>query len=374
MKVALVAPGSTRCSSSLERRVEYVARRLARQGTEVALITQDPGLRTLQVSERDGVVTRRFPATSRGLAFATAPGLWEHVRQGAGLWDIIHLYAARGPFAVATGGVASRRLVFTPHASIQRLLRWPYAPVVRAVIDRAARIVPLSGVEAELIRDIFPHAANRVQTMPLAVDAAAIQAARPLDYVGQVILAGGPLERRTERVIAAMASLDQRFRLVILGGGPAARRLERYADDLRVSGRVYFAGRVSPSDYYRWLRTARVLVTLAEGEPSGAALLEALAAGASAVASDVAVHREAAATADQAGLRLVAPECSPLELADAIAAVAELDPASGERLRIPSGDAVAEDLLAVYRSLIGPGVAERHTYTNFNGRRPVRPG
>lgn len=367
MKVALVAPRSTRCSSSLERRVEALARRLAGQGTDVELVTQDPGVRSLRVTERDGVVTRRFPATSRGLAFAAAPRLREHVRQGADTWDVVHLHAARGPFTVATGGVASRRLIFTPHAPIQRLLRWPYAPVVRAVIDRAARIVPLSGVEAELIRDMFPHVANRVQAMPMAVDAAAIQAARPLYYPGRLVLEGGPLGRRTERVIAAMASLDQRFRLVILGRGPATRRLQRYADDLRVAGRVDFVGRVSPSLYYRWLRTARVLVTLTEREPSGAELLEALAAGTSAVAADVAVHREAAAVADNVGLRFVAPECSPLELADAIAAAAEVDIPSSARLRIPSGEAVAETMLALYRSLIGP----RMTHAYANGRRTV---
>jgi glycosyltransferase involved in cell wall biosynthesis len=382
MKVALVAPGSARCSSgSLERRVEDLARGLARQGTDVEVVTQDPGLRSVDISERDGVLTRRFPATGRSLGFATAPGLWEHVRQGGDTWDVVHLHAAREPLTVATRGVgfatrrlASGRLIFTPHAPIQRLLRWPYGPVVRAVVDRAALIVPLSGVEAELIRDIFPHAANRVQTMPMGVDVVAIRAARPLDDHDRVVLAAGPLERRTERVIAAMASLDQRFRLVILEGGPAVLRLRRYADDLEVSERVDFVGPVSASLYYRWLRTARVLVTLTEGDPSGSELLEALTAGASAVASDVAIHREAAAVAGHAGVSFVAPECSPLELADAIAAVAEQKVASPARLRIPSGQTVAECMLGLYRSLTDPGMAERHASANGNGPRPAPRG
>jgi glycosyltransferase involved in cell wall biosynthesis len=382
MKVALVAPDSTRCSSSsLERGVEDLARGLARQGTDVELVTQDPGLRSLRVFERDGVLTRCFPATGRGLGFVSAPGLWEHVRQCAETWDAVHLHAGRGAFSVATRGVAfatrrvsSGRLIFTPHAPIQRLLRWPYAPAVRAVVERAASIVALSGVEADLIRDIFPRAGHRVQAIPMAVDAGAIQSARALEYPGQVVLADGPMERRTERVIAAMASLDHRFRLVILGGGPAARRLQRYADDLQVSARVDFVGRVSPSSYYRWLRTARVLVTLTGGEPSGFGLLEALTAGASAVACDVAVHREAAAVAGHAGVRFVAGECSPLELADAIAAVAELDVPPAARLRIPSGQAVAECMLGLYRSLIDPGVAERDASANGMGPRLVPRG
>jgi glycosyltransferase involved in cell wall biosynthesis len=378
VKVALVAPSSPRCSSSLERRVDDLARGLVRQGIDVEVVTQDPDVRSIRISERDGVVTRHFPATARSLGFATSPGLWEHVRQGAETWDVVHLHAGRAPFTVATRGVAfatrrvaSRRLIFTPHAPIQLLLRWPYAPVVRAVVDRAARIVALSESEADIIRDLFPHAADRVQTMPLSVDARAIQAAQPLDHPGEVVLAGGALERRTERVIAAMACVDPRFRLVVLGDGSAARRLRRYAEDLQVSERVDFVGRVTPSLHYRWLRTARVLVTLTDGEPSGSELLEALTAGAAAVASDVPVHREAAAVAGQPGVSFVEPECSPLELADAIGAVAETNVPPPARLGIPSGEAAAETMLTLYRSLTSTGGVDPRASANPNGRPPV---
>ena len=379
MKVALVAPSSPRCSSSLGRRVDDLARGLVRHGTDVEVVTQDPDARSPRISERDGVVTRYFPATTRGLGFATSPGLWEHVRQGAETWDVVHLHAGRAPFTVATRGVTfatrrvtSRGLIFTPHAPIQRLLRWPYAPVVRAVIDRAARIVALSGSEADLIRDLFPHAADRVQTLPLSVDAQAIEAAEPLDHAGEVVLAGGVLDRRTERVIAAMACVDPRFRLVVLGEGSAARRLRRYAEDLHVSDRVDFVGRVTPSEQYRWLRTARVLVTLTDGEPSGSELLEALTAGAAVVAADVPVHREAAAVAGHLGVTFVEPECSPLELADAIEAVAQGEPTPLPRLGIPSGEAAADTMLRLYRSLTGAGASDPQA--SANGRPPVAHG
>jgi glycosyltransferase involved in cell wall biosynthesis len=355
MKVALVAPGSVRCSSSVERRVEALARGLAQARAEVELVKADPGLRSLHFSEQDGIVTARFPAASHGLGFAAAPGLWEYVRQHAGSWDVIHLHASRGPFSVATGGVLSRRLVFTPHAPIQRLMRWPYAPIVRAIVDRAAGIVALSRGEAELIRDIFPRAAPRVETMPMSVDTSAIEAATPLEYPGQVVLAGGRLDRRLERAIAAMASLDQRFRLVILGDGSAARRLQRYAHDLRVTERLDFVGQASASLHYRWLRTARVLVTLTDGEASGSELLEALAAGAAAVASDLEAHREAAEVTGGSGVRFVEADCSPLELADAIAEVASVPPAA--RLSTPSPQAVGESMLGLYGSMVGSGVA-----------------
>jgi glycosyltransferase involved in cell wall biosynthesis len=358
MKVALVAPSSVRCSSSVERRVEALARGLAHAQVEVEVVKADPAIRSIRASERDGVVTVRFPAANHGLGLGAAPGLWEYVRQHAGCWDVVHLHAYRGPFSVATGGELSRRLIFTPHAPIQRLMRWPYAPIVGAIVDRAARIVALSRAEAELIRNIFPRAAQRVESMPMGVDTAAIEAARPLDHPAQVVVAGGRLERRLERAIAAMASLDRQFRLVILGDGSATRRLQRYAHDLRVSERVDFMGHTSASLHYRWLRTARVFVTLTNADASGSELLEALTAGAAVVASNVQAHREAAELTAGSGVRFVEPECSPLELADAIAEVAEAGLPADAGLKIPSPRSVATSMLGLYGSLNGVGVAQ----------------
>jgi hypothetical protein len=98
-------------------------------------------------------------------------------------------------------------------------------------------------------------------------------------------------------------------------------------------------------------------VTLTDAESSGSELLEALAAGACAVASDVAGNREAAAGADNGGLRFVAPECSPLELADAIAGVAKAHAPSVARLGIPSPESAAESMLELYRGLVGQAVS-----------------
>jgi hypothetical protein len=75
------------------------------------------------------------------------------------------------------------------------------------------------------------------------------------------------------------------------------------------------------------------------------------------VASDIAVHREAAAVAGHAGVRFVAGECSPLELADAIAAVVEADVPPPARLEIPPPEAAAESMLELYRALIGQPVS-----------------
>jgi len=233
--------------------------------------------------------------------------------------DVVHVHSAPPPLGLGVARAGLRRLVFTPRAPIQRLLHWPYAHMTQAAVGRALRTVCTSRADADLVRCSFPWAAKRLRVVPTGVDVNAIRAATPLAYPGRVVLTIGPLERRKriERAIAAMASLDPEFRLVVVGDGPARRRLRAYAADLEVSSRVEFVGWVSEPVLHRWLRTARVIVALAERANAGLPVLEALSAGAPVVASDIQVHHEAASYAAGGGLRFVSPEGSPLEVADA---------------------------------------------------------
>jgi glycosyltransferase involved in cell wall biosynthesis len=357
--------------------VSALAGGLARQGVEVEVLAQDPRVEVPLCSEEDGVVVTRFPTSIGSLRFAAAPALLEHVSRHADSWEVIHLHAAQGVLGLAARGVASRRLVITPHAQIQRLVRWPYAPIARGVLDRAAAVVALSQPEAGQIRELFPAVARRVHAIPAGADTRTLRSADPLPHVGEVVLAADRLERggRLTRLVAAMASLEDRFGLVVLGARPAGRRLLRYAEELGVSERMHFAGRVSSLMFYRWLRTARVVATLSDDEPSGLTVLEALGAGASVVAWDTPANREAAAFGDHDhGVRFASPGCSPLELADAIETLAGRDPSEAAALAIPSADLTAQRTLAVYESLDASHVAPRLASGHGNGRRPAPVG
>lgn len=155
--------------------------------------------------------------------------------------------------------------------------------------------------------------------MPDGIDAEAIRSAEPFDVPGTVVLAVDRLDRGTGvgRAIAAMASLDPEFRLVVVGDGPARDRLKAFADDLRVASRIQFTGSVSDATLHRWLRTARVVVSLPGERSSGTAVTEGCAAGVSVVASDLPIQRHAAERVG-GGVIFVAPKGSPLDVADAI--------------------------------------------------------
>jgi glycosyltransferase involved in cell wall biosynthesis len=200
----------------------------------------------------------------------------------------------------------------------------------------------------------FPWAADRIRVVPKGVDVATIQAARSFADPGVVVLSVGRLERykRVDRAVAAMASLDPAFRLVVVGDGPVRQRLEAHAADLRISSRVQFVGSVPDAQLYRWLRTGRVLVTLAEQAASGLPVIEAISAGAAVVASDIPVHREAVSRVDGAAVCFVSPEGSPLQVADAISEAARMSVPSSAPATVPSWDAVVDNTWAIYTGLI----------------------
>ena len=350
MNIALVASSYLPRPDGLERHVRQLAIALARRGAQVELLTQDAGRRLTRLFDLDGVTVRRFRLPLGVAHGAVAPGLWDTLRRGTNTFDLAHVHTPHPSFAAAVMRVGPPRKVFTPHAPVKVLVRWPYTRVTRVVVEHAVLTVCNSVAESELLAERIPSAANRIAALASGVDADAIAAARPFEHLGGVVLALGPLERhkRVDRAIGAMASLDDPVRLVVTGGGPTAPRLAAHADDLRVSSRVHFVGPMRDAELYRWLRTANVLVALADQGTSGIEVTEALSAGTPVVASDIPVHREAAARVGGGGAIFVTPEGSPLEVADAIAlALRPLDLVPA-RVTLPSWDEVAEEMLELY--------------------------
>ena len=157
-------------------------------------------------------------------------------------------------------------------------------------------------------------------------------------------------------------ALTHDFRLVVVGAGPTRDRLEAFADDLRVSSRVHFTGAIPDAELYRWLRTARVVVSLPAERSSGTAVTEACAAGTSVVASDLPIHRHAAERVG-GGVIFVAPRGSPLDVADAIAEGSQLAVIpNAEMLSSPaaSWDAAVDATLGVYEELLDTSPLSEH--------------
>ena len=104
-------------------------------------------------------------------------------------------------------------------------------------------------------------------------------------------------------------------RLLVVGSGPQEREARRYVATRGLQG-VEFLGRVSDTDKAALLRTADVFVSPATGgESFGIVLLEAMAAGAAIVASDIHGYKGVVRRGREA---LLVPPRDPQELAIAI--------------------------------------------------------
>ena len=114
-----------------------------------------------------------------------------------------------------------------------------------------------------------------------------------------------------------------------------------------MNGRVELVGRVSDEDLPRWYRTAAAYVTMSEHEAFGLTLIEAAAAGAPVVASDIPAHREVRELGATA--TLVASDASAETLAETIRRAAS-EPRSGAASGLPTWDAVTRQTLQVYES------------------------
>jgi glycosyltransferase involved in cell wall biosynthesis len=354
MKVALVASSYLPHPGALERHVDKIAHGLPRVGAEVELLTQDYERGLPAVSEFDGIVVRRYIARVGNARVAVAPGLWNYLRRKATSFDLVHVHGGNVSLALAAARARPQRLVFTPHTPISRLLRSPYGRAARAIVERAVYTVCPNQAEANSLRRALPRAAGRVQVVPHGVDVAALRAASPFASESTVVLSVGRLERhkRVDRAVAAVAGLDPRFSLVVIGRGPARRRLHAYAADLGISSRVRFAEGVADAELYRWLRTARVVLALSEQPASGLQVVEAIAAGASVVASDTAVHRDAASYTDSIGVHLLSCSASPLDVANAISSASRVAVPSRASAHIPGWEAVVGWTRALYDSAV----------------------
>ena len=168
-------------------------------------------------------------------------------------------------------------------------------------------------------------------------------------------------------------------RLLVVGSGPQEREARRYVMTRRLAG-VEFLGRVTDAEKAQLFRTADVFVSPATGRESfGIVLLEAMAAGAPIVASDIHGYKGVVRRGEQG---LLVPPGEPRELAAAISRLVARRPAPGRderqrdgprrRLQLGAGDRPGRGLLRLRRSAGSrPRAPCRPTSAPRSRRRPA---
>ncbi len=353
MRVLYVTPHYAPTIGGVERHVAAIAGRVSAMGHDVEVLTQTaegwPGIDVV-----DGILVRRARAVNGSSAFGLPPGVFTHVARHGSSFDVVHAHGYHALPALSALLVRGARVVFTPHyhgeghTGLARLLHVPYRPLGRALFHRADAVICVSASERRLVERDVPGVRTRVTVIPNGVDVAAIRAAEPRPTDGPLLVAFGRLEpyKQLDRLIDAVAHLSPSWRLAIAGEGPARAQLTEHVDALGLAGRVEILGRVSDDELRSLLTASTVVASLSRHEAYGLTLVEGLAAGAAAVASDIPAHREV--LEGQANTSLVDVDAAPEGVAAAILERAAAGRPNGVPETVVDWNDVAQRTLSVY--------------------------
>ncbi len=377
MRIALVSPYAVDVPGGVTGHVANLARELRCQGHEVTRLA--PASRGAILEPDVVAIGRPIPIPASGsiarvtLSLRLAGPVKASLERGA--FDVVHLHEPLTPALPLYFLSASRALtVGTFHAAYEggnrryAFARWPLRHYARRLHGRIA----VSSAAEQLAARYFPGVYT---VIPNGVDARRFGKCRSVPpglgpERGPYILFVGRLEPRKglSTLLEAWAWLQGQFpqlRLVVVGEG---RKRERYVEWARRHGlqRVTFVGQVPAGDLPAYYQHALVFSAPNTGNESfGVVLLEAMAAGAPIVASDISGFRE---VLEGGRHGLLVPPGRPRELATAIARLAtdaalsrHLREAGRRRAREFSWDAVAQQVSAFYEGLLeARSVPERY--------------
>ncbi len=241
------------------------------------------------------VPMRRSPSLSDLSALFSLAAVLRELRP-----DVVHLHAAKagalGRLAAALAGVP--HVVYTPHLwsfawedrPLRRLL---YRSVERALAPLADAVVVLTSGQAREALDARVLPASLMTVVPNAVPLPP-ESSRPPSPPPFVLGAAGRLvpQKGMDVLLRALAELAESglpVRLRIAGDGPLRGELERLSASLALGEAVEFCGHVEDMSGFFSSLHLFVLPSRWEGMPY--VLLDALAAGLPAAASDIAGAR-----------------------------------------------------------------------------------
>ena len=362
LKVAQVTPLYYPHIGGLERVVQEVAQGLSQRGAQVEILTTEPSPKFIREETNGELVVRRFRSWAPQNAYYWSPAMFRYISRHRDDYDIIHVHNYHALPALMTLMLRTGPpIVLTTHyhgrsASLFRnLLLKIYGLAAKAVLPRASGIICVSEAEAQLLWKDFPSVSHRTRIIPNGIHLDKLMGATPFDLQEKIVLHVGRLEsyKNVDMIISALSYLEG-YALYIVGDGPEWESLDKLASRVGVSSRVHHLLNLSDDELYRWYRSADVVVNVSRLESFGITAVEAAAAGAPLVLSDIPVFR--AFANNLAGTRLVSLECGHHELAQAIREMSTQGRVT-RNMEEFSWDRNVEDTLALYDELLKASTA-----------------
>ncbi len=297
MKIGLVSPYVYPLPGGVTQHVRFLYENLRLRGHEVRILTSSHGLQ--RSSEGDVIRLGKgfsMPANGSVGTITLSP---RYVSQAHDLlererFDLLHFHEPFVPFLSLVLLNQSQSVnIGTFHAYGGWSPAYEFGSrALRAYAERLHGRIAVSAAARHFIDRYFP---GDYKVIPNGVDMDRFRKAVPLTrwqdgtrnilFVGRFEPRKGVLELLKAYRILRRNGVD--CRLLLVGGGPQEREARRYVATRRLQG-VHFLGRVSDDERNQLFRTADVYCSPATGRESfGIVLLEAMAAGAPIVASDI---------------------------------------------------------------------------------------
>jgi glycosyltransferase involved in cell wall biosynthesis len=303
------------------------------------------------------------------MALGALPTLRRLQREGFD-FDLIdaHYYYPDGVAAGLLARWLGKPYVVTARGSDLNLIA-DYAVPRKLMLDTADRAGASIGVSQALMDTLqrLGGDVRKLHTLRNGVDLERFQpeprdAARQrlgLPAEGRMLLSVGNLVELKGHHIAieALARMPSDVRLVIAGGGPDKAALQRQAEALGLQDRVRLAGVVPQADLKWWYSAADALVLCSSREGWANVLLEAMACGTPAIATNISGTQDVV-NAPAAGVLM--DERSPAGLARAAEALFADCPTRAATRRHAEGyswEATTRGQLALFRAILHPQTA-----------------
>lgn len=210
-------------------------------------------------------------------------------------WSINGVIAGVAGFLTGTPVITTLR-----GSDVSRLSQSKMSRVLLRLCNKlSARLVAVGENQKQLIADLYPDVAARIQVIPNGISDDFLQVGSNRCYSKE-----GPLRLITVGNLITLKGVDTLLRalatladptavsLTIVGDGPEQKNLQTLGRTLKLNNQIQFLGAMPAGQIPRLMGEADVLVmpSLREGRPN--VVLEAMAAGLPVIGSDIAAITE----------------------------------------------------------------------------------
>jgi glycosyltransferase involved in cell wall biosynthesis len=366
LRVLMVSASYFPNTGGLETHVYEVGRRLVQAGIEVTVLTTDTSGRLPEVEKSEGIEILRVRSWPTNKDYFFAPGIYRVITRGS--WDLIHCQGYHNlvpPLAMLAAYRAHTPFVLTFHSGgdvsrLRKALRGLHWTMLRPLLSHAQKLIAVSQFEADFFRArlglpteqfvVIPNGAQLPEVIELTGSDGGDPDGDPL------IISVGRLERYKghQRVMAALPKVLEQVpnaRLHIVGAGPYRSTLQKMARKLGIARRVEIGEVRDRVGMASLLARANLVTLLSEYESQGIAVMEALALQRPVLVASTSALQEFASHDLAHAVPLESP---PEEVARAVVGQL-LQPRIPANVELPTWDACAASLLALYQTLVRGG-------------------